>query len=96
MRRPGQIASLGLALLAIGCGSGDRPEIGDAYYDLVAQLGVAGVEINASETLPVAKPEEELLFLPAGASVEYLLFAEPDSTFRAEGVVVRGEGTRLE
>ena len=96
MRRPGQIASLGLALLAIGCGSGDRPEIGDAYHDLVAQLGVAGVEIDASETLPVAKPEEELLFLPAGASVEYLLFAEPDSTFRAEGVVVRGEGTRLE
>jgi arylsulfatase A-like enzyme len=96
MHRPGQITLLGLALLAVACGSGESPEIGDAYYDLVAQLGAAGVEIDASETLPVAKPDEDLLFLPTGASVEYLLFAEPDSTFRAEGVVVRGEGMRLE
>ncbi len=96
MRRLPGIALVGLVLLASGCGSGDEPTEADAYYDLARKLGSAALEGGDSSTGPVAQPERDLLFLPAGSRVDYLLFAQPESTLRVEGVILRGTGARLE
>ena len=96
MRRLSRIALLGLVLLATACGSGDSPVEGVAYYDLVRNLDSMVVGEADSSIEPVADPEEELLFLPAGTRVEFLLFAEPESVLRAEAVMLRGRGARLE
>lgn len=87
---------LSLVLLASACGSGDGPVEGDAYYDLVTRPSSAVVAGADSSIESVAEPEGELLFLPAGAEVEYLLFAQPETTFRAQEVSVHGSGARLE
>lgn len=50
---------------------------GDAYYDLVTKLGSASVEGETPAIVPMAKHEEDLLLLPAGAEADYLLFAGP-------------------
>jgi len=96
MRHLSRIALLGLVLLATACGSGDSPVEGVAYYDLVRNLDSMVVEGADPSLEPAAEPEEDLLFLPAGARVEYLLFAEPESALRVEAVILRGRGARLE
>ena len=96
MRRLSRAALLSLVLLASACDSGDGPTAGDAYYDLVTKLGSASVEGETPAIVPMAKHEEELLLLPAGAEADYLLFADPESTLRADGVILRGAGARLE
>ena len=70
--------------------------MGEPYCDLVTYHGAGGVEGEPPQISPVREPESGLLFLPVGAKVEYLLFAQAESTFRAESVEVRGSGTRLE
>lgn len=69
---------------------------GDAYYDLVTKLGSASLEGETPAIVPTAKHEEDLLLLPAGAEADYLLFAGPESTLRADEVILRGAGARLE
>ena len=96
MRHLSRVAPLGLVLLAMACGSEDTPGGGVAYYNLVRNMDFVVVDGVDSSPEPVAKPDESLLFLPAGTRVDYLLFAEPESTFRAQGVVLRGRGARLE
>ncbi len=96
MRHLSRIALLGLVLLATACGSGDSPVEGVAYYDLVKNLDSMDVGGADPSLEPPTELEEDLLFLPAGARVEYLLFAEPESSLRAESVMLRGRSARLE
>jgi choline-sulfatase len=96
MRRLSQFALLASVLVATACGLGDSAEEGVAYYDLVGNRGSrAAAEVKPS-LQPVVDPAEEIVFLPAGASVEHLLFAEPKSTLRVEGIILRGASTGLE
>lgn len=96
MRRLSRFTLLASVLLASACGLGDSAEEGVAYYDLVGNRGSWAAEGMNPSLQPVVDPAEGIVFLPVGASVDYLLFAEPKSTLRVEGVILRGASTRLD
>ena len=86
-----------LAVICLGCyGSAEVETSGQApYFDLVGGLQNARSTSPTAAEKPLALAERQALFLPAGSSVEYLLFVEADSSLRVDSVVPRGRRARL-
>ena len=85
MRRPAQIALLGLALLVAACGSGEGPVEGDAYYDLVTRLGSASVEGETPAVLSALIDEKVALLQESAGVEEVTLSKELEEDLRSLG-----------
>ncbi len=89
-----RVQSLFPLLLLLAC-SGGEPQAAP-YFDLVESFRSTQVESARDEQRPFALAEEELLFLPGGAQVEFLVFLRPESLLRAARFTPRGAGSHLE